>query len=188
MRFSTLRQLVGLGSWYGSRLKARFYCCRRHLCTLYDPTATGTEQPAGHSQWITVVHPQSGLSHYFNLSVAINNSLIIVVCAPVVSAQGIKQEGTTSPLLSGECRKRIYLLPSREKATTPWMEEVEQSRMPEPRVRVIRIKALYLAPSPQPSVTAPFVTLPPASLQSSPSRGRGGFCDTLCQRGGCTDL
>jgi len=44
----------------------------------------------------------------------------------------------------GFCKQylRPSLLPSREKVTTPGKEEVERSRKPEPRMRVIRIKAL----------------------------------------------
>jgi len=37
----------------------------------------------------------------------------------------------------------------------------------------LRVLELLTGPSPQPSVTAPGVTLPPASMQSSPSRGEG---------------
>jgi len=39
-------------------------------------------------------------------------------------------------------QKVLFLLPSREKVTTPGKEEVERSRKPEPRMRVIEIKAL----------------------------------------------
>ncbi len=39
---------------------------------------------------------------------------------------------------------RVIPSPCREKVTTPGKEEVERSRKPEPRMRVIRIKALGL--------------------------------------------
>ena len=40
----------------------------------------------------------------------------------------------------------------------------------------------WFIPSPKPSALASCVTLPPASMQSSPLRGEG-FCDNLRERG-----
>ena len=57
--------------------------------------------------------------------------------------------------------------------------------MPEPRMRVIRIKALSYTLTPTSSVTAPCVTLPPCILQSSPCEGEG-FCGHLIRVQGGT--